>query len=143
MVLSFLSSRLSVEVSSKDGEYRAGDTLEGTVQLRTLKGVEAREVKVSLCCAEWVNNKENGGKEGEGKEIVLWEKERKLGGKHRYSSGDWKFEFKIPESAAPSITPEPYQKFPKEGAGLKWFLHAHMDVPASIDLHAYKQIFLY
>ena len=139
----FLTSRVTVDLNKRGDEYFAGDSVEGKVKLSTLKGVNARSVKVRLCCVEWMNPKKNRGKGGEGKESVLWEKEKKLGGAHKYSAGDWKFEFKLPKDALPTITPEPYKKNTNEGAGLKWYLHAQMDIPTGIDMHAYKQLFLY
>lgn len=143
MVFGFFSSNVSVDLNKRGDEYFAGDSVKGSVKLSTFRGVNARNIKVRLCCVEWVNPKKNGGKNGEGKETVLWEKEKKLGGAHKYSAGKWKFEFKLPTDALPTITPEPYKKNINEGAGLKWYLHAQIDIPAGVDMHAYKQIFLY
>lgn len=143
MVLSFLTSKLSVHASKTNDDYYPGEVVKGYVRLNTLKGVDARNVKVSLCCVEWMNPKKNGDKDKEGKEAVIWEAEKKLGGKHKYSAGEWEFEFLLPKNALPTISPEPSRKHAHTGAGLKWYLHAQMDVPNSIDLHAFKQIFIY
>lgn len=139
----FLSSRLSVHVNKRDDDYKPGDRVEGYVRLHTISGVDARKLVVRLTCAEWVNPKKDSGKEGEAREVKLWKKEKVLGGPHKYRAGEWEFEFILPKDAMPTLNPEPFSRHPNEGAGLKWYLHAKMDVPNSIDLHGYKQLFIY
>jgi hypothetical protein len=143
MAFPFLTSRLSVSTRKESGEYFPGDKVEGSVKLSSLREVRARSISVSLSCAEWVGPGKAGGKRREGEETSVWKKEKKLGGSHGYASGEWEFAFVIPKDAMPTITPEPSRPHPTEGAGLKWYLHAKMDIPASIDLHAYKQVFVY
>ena len=143
MVFSVLASKLCVHTDKKGDEYYPGDMIGGYAKLHTLRGVAARSVKVRLRCIEWLNPKKNTNKEGKGQELLLWEKEKKLGGNHKYHAGEWAFNFKLPKTALPTITPEPYQKHAHVGAGLKWHLHAQLDLPHSPDMHAYKQIFIY
>lgn len=143
MVLSFLTSRISIRLEKESGEYRPGDTVRGRVRMSTLRGVSARGISVSLFCVEWMCPGKVDGEKGEAKESNVWNKHKKLGGKHMYNSGEWGFEFVLPKDALPTINPEPSRSHPTEGAGMKWYLHAQMDVPASIDLHAHKQIFVY
>ena len=108
---SLFRSSISLNVDRGSEDYYPGDIIKGHVKLNSLRGIDARSVKIRLCCAEWMNS---NGKEGNGNEVVLWEKEKTLGGKHKYPSGEWKFEFKIPKTALPTITPEPYDKNAKE-----------------------------
>jgi hypothetical protein len=143
MVFGLFSSELSVGLEKGNREYFPGENIKGHVKISTLKGVNARKVLVQLRCVEWMNPKKDGGTEKEGKEFVLWEKEKKLGGAHKYSTKEWKFEFALPKNALPSIIPEPCKKDANEGTGLKWYVHAHMDVPNGLDMHAYKQLFIY
>ncbi len=142
-MFSFFTSRLSVGVEKEGGEYFPGGTIKGHVKLSTLRGVSARSIKISLSCSEWVCPGKVDGEPGKNDESPVWAKEKKLGGRHVYHSGEWNFEFLLPKDALPTINPEPSRAHPTEGAGMKWYLHAKMDVPASIDLHAYKQIFVY
>ncbi|MBD3398678.1 hypothetical protein GF412_05550 [Candidatus Micrarchaeota archaeon] len=143
MVFGLFSSKLSVGLEKRGREYFPGELVKGHLKLSTLKEVKARGVKVQIRCVEWMNPKKDGGKEEEGKEILLWEKEKTLGKAHKYSAGEWKFEFALPKNALPSIIPEPCKKDANEGAGLKWYIRGHMDIPNGIDMHAYKQFFVY
>ncbi len=142
MVFSFLSSKISIELEGNRAEYKPGEALKGKVKLHTFGKVDARKFHVVLCCAEWMSGHKSDNEE-EAKEVPLWKKDFVLGEKGTYRAGEWDFEFKVPPESIPTIACEPCNKFCQKGAGVKWFLHAQMDVPSSLDLHAYKQVFVY
>ncbi|MEM4272492.1 MAG: hypothetical protein QXH30_02790 [Candidatus Bilamarchaeaceae archaeon] len=142
MVFSFLSSKILIELDEKSAEFRPGEAIKGRVRLHTFRKLAARKFHIVLCCAEWMGGGPNGNEE-DGKEITLWKKDIKLGESGEYGAGAWDFEFRIPPESVPTIACEAEKKFCSKGAGVKWFLHAQMDVPSSLDLHAYKRIFVY
>ena len=142
MVFSFLTSKISIELEGNKAEYKAGEAIKGKVKLHTFGKVTARKFHIVLSCAEWMNPHSSDNEE-EAKEILLWKKDFKLGEKGEYKAGEWAFEFQLPPESTPTIACEPKNKFCHKGAGVKWFLHAQMDVPSSLDSHAFKQVFVY
>lgn len=142
MVFSFLTAKLSIELEGNRAEYKAGETVKGRVKLNTFGKVDARKFHVCLCCSEWMKHIDPRKEDG-GKEIALWKKDFRLGDKGVYKAGEWAFEFQVPKESVPTITPDRRNKYSTKGAGVKWALHAQMDLPSSLDLHAYKQVFVY
>lgn len=142
MAFSFLTSKISIELEGNKAEYAPGETVRGKVRLHTFGKADARKFHIVLCCSEWMNPHEDD-KEEEPREVSLFKKDFELGKKGEYKAGEWAFEFQLPSNSVPTIVCEPCNKFCHKGAGVKWYLHAQMDIPASLDFHAYKQVFVY
>jgi hypothetical protein len=142
MVFSFLTSKISIALDENKTEFRPGELVTGKVKLHTCGKVNARKFHIVLSCVEWMNPNKSDNEE-EAKEVSLWKKNFELGEKGEYKAGEWVFGFQLPPQSIPTIACEPRNKFCQKGAGVKWFLHAQMDIPSSLDLHAFKQVFVY
>ena len=114
-----------------------GETLKGRVKLILDKPVKARRFLVSLIGEEWVDISCGSGKYSREKkeEIKIHGDEIELSGESVYEFVEKDFEFKIPENAPPTID--------GDGAGLRWFLHAKLDIPMGRDKNARVELFVY
>ena len=155
---------LAISLREEKAAYSPGERLAGTVELSTTS-VHARSLTISLRCYEFVkvscgsgSYKMGGGsfkigsvrgsyRIGSGSRaskeewLVIYSTELVLGGEGDYSVMKRDFEFTIPRDAPPTIA-----RFPgdlqESGAGVKWELHAKLDVPWGVDLNARKTIFV-
>lgn len=135
--------QLIITVNSEKLHYKPGDKISGSVELRQGGSIHARSFIIALACSEFVNVSCGSGKHRRHKleEVGVRRREVVLGGDADYSSCRRDFELAIPEDAPPTVQQHPgdEQRF---GAGVKWVLHAKLDVPWGTDANAWKKIFV-
>ncbi|VVB94320.1 Uncharacterised protein [uncultured archaeon] len=127
----------TLDIGLKKDSFMPGETLKGRVKLILDKPVKARRFLVSLIGEEWVDISCGSGKSRRAKkeEIKIHGDEIELSGESVYEFVEKDFEFKIPENAPPTID--------GDGAGLRWFLHAKLDIPMGRDKNARVELFVY
>ena len=144
MNIPFISSpgTLTINVQDEKPSYAPGDKITGTVSLRG-GGGRARSLTITLECCEFVNVQCGSGKHRRKSMewVTVFEKQVVLGGEGDYSDCVRNFEFVIPMDAPPTIRQNPVD-VQKQGAGLRWVLHAKLDIPWGQDANAEKAIFV-
>ena len=126
---------LDIDLSKKD--YIPGETVKGTIKLVLEKPVKARRFLVSLVGEEWVDVSCGGGKTRRVKkeEVKIHNNEIELSGEGVYDFVQKNFQFKIPEDAPPTIK--------GDEAGLRWLVHAKLDIPMGRDMNEWVELFVY
>ena len=114
-----------------------GEVVEGTVRLILKKPARARRFQVSLIGEEWVDVGCGSGKTRREKkeEINIHSEIIQLSGEGHIHFMEKNFEFSIPENAPPTIE--------GDGAGLRWLVHAKLDVPMGRDKNKRVEVFVY
>ncbi len=97
---------------------------------------------ISLTGEEWVNISCGSDKSRRYKkeEIKIHSEEIELSSEGMYSFVEKDFQFRIPEDAPPTIWMQQEPMIGEEGAGLRWFLHAKLDVPWGRDKNAMEEV---
>ncbi|VVB96648.1 Uncharacterised protein [uncultured archaeon] len=127
----------TLDIGLKKDSFMPGEMLKGRVKLILDKPVKARRFLISLIGEEWVDVSCGSGKSQRAKkeEIKIHGDEIELSGETVYDLVEKDFEFKIPEDAPPTIE--------GNGAGLRWFLHAKLDISMGRDKNARRELFVY
>ena len=114
-----------------------GEMVKGTVKLVLKKPVNARRFLVSLIGEEWVDVSCGSGKTRRARkeEINIHSEVIQLSGEGLFDFIEKIFEFKIPENAPPTIK--------GDEAGLRWLVHAKLDVPMGRDKNERVELFVY
>lgn len=114
-----------------------GEMVKGTVKLVLKKPVNARRFLVSLIGEEWVDVSCGGGKTRQARkeEINIHSEVIQLSDEGLLDFMEKNFEFKIPEDAPPTIK--------GDGAGLRWLVHAKLDVLMGRDKNGRVEVFVY
>lgn len=101
------------------------------------KPVKARRFLILLIGEEYIDVSCGSGKTRQAKkeEINIHSEAIQLSGEGIIDFMEKNFEFKIPENAPPTIK--------GEEAGLRWLVHAKLDVPMGRDKNAREDIFVY
>ncbi len=131
---------LEIELVKKS--YTPGETIKGTVKLLLDNPVKARRFLILFTGEEWVNISCGSGKSRRYKkeEIKIHAEEIELSGEGMYSFVEKNFQFSIPKDAPPTICMQQEPSADEEGAGLRWFLHAKLDVPWGKDKNAREEV---
>ncbi len=124
--------------------FTPGETIKGTVKLLLDTPVKARRFLVSFTGEEWVNISCGSGKSRRYKkeEIKIHAEEIELSGEGIYSFVEKNFQFSIPGDSPPTIWMEQDPVKGEEGAGLRWILHAKLDIPWGGDKNAREELFI-
>jgi hypothetical protein len=127
----------TLDIGSIKNSFMPGETVKGTVKLILGEPVKARRFLISLIGEEWVDVSCGSGKSRRAKkeEIKIHSDEIELSGGGLYDFVEKDFGFKIPENAPPTIE--------GDGAGLRWFVHAKLDIPMGRDKNAGVELFVY
>lgn len=127
----------TLDIGLIKNSFMPGETVKGTVKLVLDKTVKARRFLISLIGEEWVDVSCGSGKSRRAKkeEIKIHNDEIELSGERVYDFVEKDFEFKIPENAPPTIE--------GDGAGLRWLVHAKLDIPMGRDKNAIVDLFVY
>ena len=124
-------------ISLLKNSFMPGETVKGRVKLVLEKPVKARRFLISLRGEEWVDVRCGSGKSQRAKkeEIKIHNEEIDLSGERVYDYVEKDFQFKIPENAPPTIE--------GAGAGLRWLVHAKLDIPMGRDKNAIEELLVY
>ncbi len=135
--MNILEPGATLDIGLLKNSFIRGETIKGRVRLILDKPVKARQFLISLTGQEWVDVSCGSGKSRRAKkeEIKIHNDEIELSGERVYDFVEKDFEFKIPENAPPTIE--------GAGAGLRWFVHAKLDIPMGRDKNARKELFVY
>lgn len=122
--------------------YTPGETIKGTVKLLLDNPAQARRFSISFTGEEWVNISCGSGRSRRYKkeETKIHAEENELSGEGMYSFVEKNFQFRIPEDAPPTIWMQQEPTIGEEGAGLRWIVHAKLDIPWGRDKNARKEI---
>ncbi|MCZ7398896.1 MAG: hypothetical protein O8C62_04325 [Candidatus Methanoperedens sp.] len=112
----------TLDIDLIKNSFMLGEMVKGRVRLILDKPVKARQFLISLTGQEWVD-------------VSCGSDEIELSGGGVYDFVEKDFEFKIPENAPPTIE--------GAGAGLRWFVHAKLDLPIGRDKNARRELFVY
>lgn len=132
---------VKLEVSIDKKQYLPGETVKATMRLNASQPKKARALKIALLGEEWVRVSCGSGKSRRRKNeaIPLHKKEIIIGKEKEYSSMIRNFEFEIPKEALPTIQPYMTKKETatgrSNGAGLRWYVKATLDIPLSLDVN--------
>ncbi len=131
---------LTIDLTKKS--YTPGETIKGTVKLILDNPVKARRFLISLSGEEWVNVSCGSGRNRRYKkeEIKIHTEELEFSGEGMYAFVEKNFQFKVPENAPPTIWMQHEPAIGEEGAGLRWVIHAKLDVPWGRDKNAREEI---
>lgn len=134
---------LIITVHGEKAVYLPGERISGTVELRQGGTIHARSLSIALRCHEFVSVSCGSGKHRRSKEewVPISSREFQLGGEGDYSDCRRDFELEVPADAPPTIKRRP-EDSQEAGAGIKWELHARLDVPWGVDANARKTIFV-
>ena len=126
---------LDIDISKKD--FIPGEIVKGTIKLVLEKPVKARRFLISLVCEEWVDVSCGGGKSRRVKkeEVNIHNDVIELSGEGSYNFVQKNFQFKIPEDAAPTIK--------GDEVGLRWLVHAKLDIPMGRDKNERVELFVF
>jgi hypothetical protein len=127
----------TLDIGFMKNSFMPGETFKGRVKLILDKPVKARRFLISLRGEEWVDVGCGGGKSRRAKkeEIKIHDDEIELSGERVYDFMEKDFEFKIPENAPPTIE--------GDGAGLRWYVHAKLDIQMGRDKNTRLELFVY
>ncbi len=127
----------TLDIGLIKNSFIPGETVKGRVKLVLDKPVKARRFLISLTGEEWVDVSCGSGKSRRAKkeEINIHNDEIELSGEKVYDFVEKDFEFKIPENAPPTIE--------GDGAGLRWFAHAKLDIQMGRDKNAREKLLVY
>ncbi len=154
----------TLSISLEKKSYIPGEIVKGTVKLSFDNPVKARRFLISLIGEEWVEVSCGGGKSRRSKkeEVKIHAEETELSGEGMYDFVEKRFQFKIPEDAPPTIwmaqnssarvsnSDEWKVDYPllgisssyDGGAGLRWVVHAKLDIQLGKDKNAGEEIFV-
>ncbi len=153
----------SIDVKLSNFNYRPGDTIEGTVELKLKGPVKARELSITLAAISQgaTSTITIGGSSGarhhtsQNPERRIFELKNTLDGEKEYPAGPeplvYPFKIAIPQqipnsSQMPQFPGEvggavtDLLKFLASGQQVKWYLIAKLDVPMSADVSKKVQI---
>lgn len=135
--MNILEPEGTIDIDLIQKSFTPGDAVKGTVKLVLKKPVKARRFLILLVGEEWVDVSCGSGKTRRYKkeEINIHSEEIQLSGEGLFDFMEKNFEFKIPENAPPTIN--------GEEAGLRWLVHAKLDVPMGRDKNAREELFVY
>jgi len=127
----------TLDIDLIKNSFVPGEMVKGTVKLVLKKPVNARRFLVSLIGEEWVDVSCGSGKTRQHKkeEINIHSEIIQLSGETLIDFMEKDFEFKIPENAPPTIE--------GDEAGLRWLVHAKLDVPMGRDKNERVEVFVY
>lgn len=127
----------TLDIDLIKNSFMPGEMVKGTVKLVLKKPVNARGFMVSLIGEEWVDVSCGSGKTRQAKkeEINIHSDAIQLSGEALIDFMEKNFEFKIPENAPPTIK--------GNEAGLRWRVHAKLDVPMGRDKNERVELFVY
>ena len=127
----------TLDIDLIKNSFLPGEMVKGTLKLILKKPVNARRFLVSLMGEEWVDVSCGSGKTRRAKkeEINIHSEVIQLSGEGLLDFVEKDFEFKIPENAPPTIK--------GEEAGLRWLVHAKLDVPMGRDKNERVEVFVY
>ena len=125
-----------LDIDLIQNSFMPGEMVKGTVKLVLKKPVNARRFMVSLIGEEWVDVSCGSGKTRQAKkeETNIHSEVIQLSGEGLIDFVEKNFEFKIPENAPPTIK--------GEEAGLRWLVHAKLDVPMGRDKNERVEVFV-
>ena len=127
----------TLDIDLIQNSFMPGEIVKGNVKLFLKKPVNARRFMVSFIGEEWVDVSCGSGKTRRAKkeEINIHSEVIQLSGEGLLDFVEKDFEFKIPEDAPPTIK--------GEEAGLRWLVHAKLDVPMGRDKNERVEVFVY
>ena len=145
MNIPFMSSggEILIHLDNFKVRCKPGERVSGRVELRRSGAVHARAFTIELGCYEFVDVSCGSGKHRRRRTEwnALYSKAFALGGETDYSSCTRAFEFTIPQDTPPSVIQHPGDE-QMRGAGVKWRLHAKLDVPWGSDANCMKTIYV-
>ena len=135
--MNILEPKGTLDIDLIQKSFMPGDAVKGMVKLILKKPVKARRFLILLIGEEYVDISCGSGKTRQAKkeEINIHSEAIQLSGEGSFDFVETNFEFKIPDNAPPTIK--------GEEAGLRWFVHAKLDVPMGRDKNAREDIFVY
>ncbi len=160
----FFEPKGTLSISLEKKAYMPGEVIKGKVRLSLDAPIKARRFLISLIGEEWVEISCGGGRSRRSKkeEIKIHVEEIELSGEGMYDIVEKCFQCKIPENAPPTIwMAQNYSTRASNsdvwkvdyplfgisssydgGAGLRWLVHAKLDIPWGRDKNAREEIFV-
>jgi hypothetical protein len=135
--LNILEPEGTLDIDLIKNSFMPGEMVKGIVKLVLKKPVNTRRFMVSLIGEEWIDVSCGSGKSRRAKkeEINIHIEVIQISGEGLLDFAENNFEFKIPENAPPTIK--------GDEAGLRWLVHAKLDVPMGRDKNERVELFVY